>query len=196
MQEQRNILWTGREYHSLENCLVNVNDHGAEVNSTIVGYYNHAIYRVDYRLRTNPDWQTTFLDLRYRHSNVQKTILLESDAMGNWRLNGQPADDFKDCLDVDIPVTPFTNTLPINRLKLLDHETAEIQVIYLDVLDERISKVRQKYLRLSKTKYHYENIPNDFEADIEVDDAGFVVDYPALFVRTAGLISNYGNIAL
>jgi hypothetical protein len=64
-------------------------------------------------------------------------------------------------------------------------------VIYLDLLEQRFSPVKQKYIRLSDIFYHYENIPNDFEAKIEVDEQGFVVDYPELFVRTDKLEANY-----
>ena len=66
-----------------------------------------------------------------------------------------------------------------------------IQVIYLDLLEQKITPVKQKYTRLSKTEYHYENVPNDFEAKIEVDELGFVVDYPSLFVRSSKLNTNY-----
>jgi hypothetical protein len=54
-------------------------------------------------------------------------------------------------------------------------------------LSRVIKPVNQKYTRLSGNEYHYENIPNDFEATIQTDEFGFVVDYPGLFVRTAAV---------
>ena len=63
--------------------------------------------------------------------------------------------------------------------------------IYCDILAEQITPVWQKYTRLSDTAYHYENVPNDFEATIEVDEFGLVVDYPELFVRTAATTTSY-----
>jgi hypothetical protein len=59
------------------------------------------------------------------------------------------------------------------------------------MLNNKISPVKQKYVRLSPSVYHYENIPNDFETDIQVDESNFVVDYPQLFVRTAELPSDF-----
>lgn len=76
-------------------------------------------------------------------------------------------------------------TLPINRLDLHLEGSSEVQVIYCDVLQQQLKPVRQKYTRLSATQYHYENVPNDFEATITVDEWGLVMDYPGLFVRTA-----------
>lgn len=64
-------------------------------------------------------------------------------------------------------------------------------MIYCDLLEGQLRHVRQRYTCLSNTEYHYENVPNDFEATIQVDDLGLVVDYPLLFVRTAALETSY-----
>ena len=182
---QINILWTGREYYSLENCLVKTRANGSEITSTIIGYYYKKIYRVDYHIITNHNWETIFVGINSRHGDQLQSIKFESDGRGNWLNNGEPMNKFNGCIDVDIPLTPFTNTLPINRLKLVKNKPQEIQVMHLDLLSQNIRPVRQKYTKLSDTEYHYENVPNDFEATIEVDENGLVVDYPLLFVRTA-----------
>jgi uncharacterized protein len=182
---QTNILWTGREYYSLENCVISKTENGWEIASTIIGHYQEKIYRVDYLIRTNQHWQTLFFDVKCRHNNNIQNVSFESDGSGNWFSKEKSLPEFKECFDIDIPLTPFTNTLPINRLKLRDREEKEIRVIYIDLLQNRVSPVSQKYIRLSALKYHYENIPNDFEADIEVDAKGYVVDYPELFFRKA-----------
>jgi hypothetical protein len=188
---QTNILWTGREYYSLENCLLTTAETGSKIRSVIVGRYEEEIYRVEYVIKTNENWATRFVKLECQHKNKIQHLSFESDGNGNWTLNGKPAEDFKGCLDIDVPLTPFTNTLPINRLKLRTSEEKEIRVIYCDLLKEEMKPVTQKYIRLSDTEYHYENVPNDFEAIIKVDELGLVADYPELFVRTALQKTNY-----
>jgi hypothetical protein len=188
---QTNLLWTGREYYSLENCLVDVQSAGTEIISTIIGKYKEKIYKVEYLIKTNHDWETILLEIHSRHSDKTQSIRLQGDGKGNWTGNNENADQFKGCIDVDISLTPFTNTLPIKRLRLDQDQSKEIQVIYFDLLEGQIKPVRQKYTCLSKTKYHYGNVPNDFEATIEVDEEMFVVDYPSLFFRTAALLTNY-----
>lgn len=188
---QTNLLWTGREYYSLENCLVNTTGKGTAINSVIVGKYNSTIYRVEYEIHTNKDWQVVSFALRGLHSDQSLHWKFASDGNGNWTREGKPADEFKGCIDIDIPLTPFTNTLPINRLALKPGSSQRIRVLYLDVLEQRISRVEQQYTRLSDSEYQYENVPNDFEAKITVDASGFVVDYPQLFVRTAAQNSHY-----
>ena len=188
---QTNLLWTGREYYSLENCLVERNDKGINVNSVIVGSYEKIIYRVDYNLKTNQSWATLFLEIFAQHNSLRQHFKFEGDGKGNWIVNGKRQEQFAHCIDVDIPLTPFTNTLPINRLNLADGQQRQISVIYFDLLKNQIIPVNQEYLRLTDKTYHYQNVPNDFEAEIEVDKDGFVVDYPELFVRTSALHTNY-----
>ncbi len=186
---QTNILWTGIEYYSLENCIVDSNN-GVIVNSTIVGCYKEQLYRVVYLIKLNESWETYYCSVESQFNNEIKKFEFEKNH-NKWSLNGKHADSFDGCTDVDIPLTPFTNSLPINRLKLKQGQEKHIDVIYIDLLEDSITHVKQKYRRISSEVYHYENIPNDFEAEIKVDDAGFVMDYPQLFKRTSSIASSY-----
>ena len=112
-----------------------------------------------------------------------ETNSLQSNGKGSWFDKGEVLQQFDGCIDVDLPLTPFTNTLPINRLKLQVGEQQVIRVVYLDLLNNAIKPIAQRYTRLSEFQYKYENVPNDFEAVILVDESGFVVDYPGLFER-------------
>src|SRR6186713_3301172 len=126
---QTNLLWTGIAYHSLENCLVNPVDDGVEISSTIVGTYDEIIYHVEYHLKLNSSWETTFFEIECRHSDRGIHLLFESTGAGTWMTNGNVLPEFEGCIDIDIPITPFTNSLPINRLNLQVGEEQEIQVL-------------------------------------------------------------------
>ncbi|NIJ53844.1 putative glycolipid-binding domain-containing protein [Dyadobacter arcticus] len=186
---QTNILWTGREYYSLENCSVKTTETGSEISAAIVGKYSEELYRVQYQIITNSNWETIYLEIKYWINGQERDIKFESNGNGRWTWNGKEQVQFQDCIDIDIPLTPFTNTLPIKRLDLKIGEQHQIKVLYLDLLEGKFTAVYQKYSRLSDTQYHYENVPNDFEADITIDSQGFVVDYPSLFVRTAAIVT-------
>jgi uncharacterized protein len=173
---QTNLLWTGREYYSLENCLVDETEYGVEITSVIVGAYQNSIYRVDYKVKTTKTWETILLKVDSQHRNQRQHLTFETNGNGNWTVNGQAEQKLDGCFDVDIPLTPFTNSLPINRLKLTNNQEQQIKVIYCDLLQNNVTAVTQKYVRLSETMYYYQNVPNDFEAKIEVDQYGFVVD--------------------
>lgn len=187
---QTSILWTGREYYSLENCLVTTSAAGNEINSTIVGQYEGKIYTVNYHIKTNANWLPYHLKFMSTINNQQFNFQLEKTNDHIWILNNQHANAFDNCNYIDISITPFTNTLPINHLQLALNEEQQINVIYINIFEKEIKPLQQFYKRLSTETYLYKNIPNDFEATIKIDDAGFVTDYPYLFERTAIIKSN------
>jgi len=188
---QTNILWTGREYYSLENCLVTKNAGRIGVNSVIVGKYQTDLYRIEYSLYTDERWRTIMTELNVRLRDTQQALRYESDGNGNWSQSGKDMPEFAGCLDIDISLTPFTNTLPVNRLALGINETSEIKVVYFDLLNQNIRPAHQRYTRLAANTYKFENVPNDFEAVVTVDERGFVVDYPELFEQTYQCESHY-----
>ena len=188
---QSTLIWTGIEYYSLEHCLAQTGPDANLINSVIVGVYEQKPYRVSYEITTDHMWRTMEVKLQSFHHNQHLIEVLTSDGKGNWKRNGEWAEAYEGCIDVDLPLTPFTNTLPIKRLKMVPGEEQLIKVIYLDVLANEFRVVNQQYRRVSESTYHYENIPNDFEADIAVDEAGFVENYPQLFKRTIKTGSNF-----
>lgn len=188
---QKNILWTGIEYHSLENCILTITDKGSAINSSIIGTYANALYKIEYRIRANQHWETTFFEIRSQMYDKLEIIDFRKEGKESWHVNGQPDEKFDGCIDIDISLTPFTNTLPINRLKLSEKEDEQIKVLYVGVLGRKMTPVLQKYTKLSPTDYKFENVPNDFESVISVDDLGLVVRYPGLFKRTYITESDY-----
>ncbi|HEX5502042.1 MAG TPA: putative glycolipid-binding domain-containing protein, partial [Thermomicrobiales bacterium] len=107
---------------------------------------------------------------------------------GHWTAaDGATPPDLAGCLDVDIRVTPFTNTLPIRRLGLRPGESAELAVAYLALPALAVTRERQRYTCLAAGPdgglYRYESLPGGFRADLSVDADGLVLDYPGLFRR-------------
>lgn len=188
---QHNLLWSGHEYHSLENCLVGKTAGGVKVVSVILGNYGGFIYRVDYELVINSKWEAVLLKMKTQFGDKLETLQLEHDGRGNWKENGLLAERLKGCIDVDISLTPLTNTPPINRLRLSEGDGQEIVVAYINVLDRCVQPARQKYTRLAFNRYRFEDASTNFQADIFVDGNCFVTDYPLLFEQTAVINSAY-----
>jgi hypothetical protein len=66
---------------------------------------------------------------------------LLSDGQGNWTTSdGQAVSELRGCIDVDISVSAFTNTLPIRRLGLAPTGSAELK----DTLTEELLNLRPK----------------------------------------------------
>jgi hypothetical protein len=180
---QTNIIWTGRLYHSIENCILTKTIVENEIISTIAGEYENRIYKIDYHIKTNETWETTFVNIRTQLDNLAELITLEKKD-GKWLLNGKYENELDNIFDVDISLTPFTNTLPINRLKLKDKEEQIIEVLYFDIFEKETKCVKQIYTKLTRFEYVYENYDKSFKANITIDEQGLVVDYPGLFEMT------------
>ena len=66
-------------------------------------------------------------------------------------------------------------------------QSETFKMVYILVPDLTISVMRQRYTCLEKTDhgavFRYENVDDDFKADLTVDNDGLVVHYPGLFER-------------
>lgn len=177
------LIWSGIAYQSLEHCQVDVEGERISIDSVIIGSHEGRPYRIGYMLTLNKLWEVRLCAIKSIIGHNDTTLVLEKKG-GDWYLDGQLRTDFENCTDIDLSLTPLTNSLPINRLGLHKGEAAEIDVVYFDLLSGAIKPVKQQYTRLTADAYRYENVPNDFEAEIKVDAKGFVVAYPRLFVRS------------
>ena len=95
--------------------------------------------------------------------------------------------ELQGCIDADISVTPFTNTLPIRRLGLAPEESAELYVAYVVGTRLQAWPEPQRYTCLEKSDrgglYRFLSLDGEFTADLPVDADGLVLDYPGLFRR-------------
>jgi len=182
---QTRIIWKGVDHFSVEHCHMMLYESGPVVQGTIIGTEGGKIYKTEYGIKCNEKWHTLSLDLSSYCDDVLSEHKLRGDGMGNWILDGQEASMLKGCLDIDISLTPFTNSLFINRAKLPVGATQEVNLIYIDVLERELSAKPQQYTRLSRLQYRFANVPDDFEALVNVDDQGIVTDYEGLFIRVA-----------
>ncbi|NOT62345.1 MAG: putative glycolipid-binding domain-containing protein, partial [Acidobacteria bacterium] len=151
----------------------------------VLGVKEDIAYRIRYQVRCDSNWQVRKVVVTSL-AEKEQSIALTSDGSGNWMdESGAAIYDFKDCLDVDISVTPFTNTLPIRRLRLNRGASSEIKAVYVAVPEMQLSVERQRYTFIESngagSKYKFESLDGEFTAIISVDADGIVADYPNLF---------------
>jgi hypothetical protein len=144
-------------------------------------------FRVAYEVRCDVGWRVRAVHVGVPCSEASDVELL-SDGQGNWsRPDGRDVPELKDCIDVDISVTPFTNTLPIRRLSLAPTESAEVSVAYFEGTELQAWPELQRYTCLEKSErgglYRFLSLDGGFTADLPVDANGLVLDYPGLFKR-------------
>ncbi len=178
---QLSVLWKGLYYDTDEHCAINYHDESIMVHSEIEGWAKGKAVYAEYWLKLAKTWEVQEFEINANVADKQFSHALALDHNGHWKCKKNlPHFDFEGITFIDISLTPFTNTLPVNGLHLKESGSAEFDLIYIDVLANEVKKERQKYTRLSKHRYKFDNLKG-FTTDIDVDENGFVVDYPGLF---------------
>jgi hypothetical protein len=170
----RRLDTPGSEYFTVSELL-----NGWELDGTVAVTIDGAPLLVRYTVRCDPGWNTEDVDVLAESGRPLRRLRLRA-AGGQWRSNEGPVGALDGAVDVDLGVTPSTNTLPIRRLGLEIGEHAELAVAWVRFPDLAVERSDQRYTRLAENTYRYES--GSFSRDIEVDDLGLVTSYPDLFV--------------
>ena len=155
---------------------------GHVLRGQIVADLEGAGIEASYVVEADVAWRTR----RVRVEIANRGRILEISANGTGRWSDQegiwiPALD--GCIDVDISLTPATNTLPIRRLNPAAGEAVDISVAYILAPELSLRAGPQRYTRLADRLWRFHGVDSGFTADISVDAEGFVVGYPGLFRR-------------
>lgn len=171
--------WSGS---GLEHLVLKVGSSGMVAESAILATVDGEAIAVRYRVQCNSEWRVRKAEIA--RIGDERVIELTSDGLGNWADgDGLAQPQLRGAIDIDISVTPFTNTLPIRRLGLKVGQSAEILVVYMELPRLAVKTDRQRYTRLEVGLYRYESVDSDFTRDIEVDAESLVMTYPGLFRR-------------
>lgn len=169
-------IWRGLEFDSLER--LRVQEGGMVQASSIV---DSARGRYSYEIVCEKDW--TFRQLRLEALAGERTLTITYDGRGNWTVDGETRTDLTEAIDLDLAITPFTNTLPIRRLDLAIGDEGDVTAVFVSFPDLEVTLDEQRYTRIDEDIYLYESLDSDFEREITVDVHGIVVEYPGLFER-------------
>lgn len=171
------IVWIGLDEPSRESCRIESGSQGVAVDSEIEGGPGAC----SYTLRTTEAWE--FTDLVVRASGRELRVRFTER---RWEVDGQARPDLDAAREVDISVSPLSNTLPIRRLGLAVGESADITTAYIRVPELDVTTDPQRYTRTGENEYLYESRDSDFRRSITVDEDGLVIGYPGLFTRGDG----------
>jgi uncharacterized protein len=156
-------------------------DRGFEARGEVAAMLEGNALSASYLVETDAAWRTRQVRVEVKGGGALEIL---SDGDGHWRrADGVKLPELDGCMDPDISMTPFTNTVAIRRLGSRVGAAAEIKVAYILVPELSLRAAPQRYTRLADRLWRFDGLDIDFTADITVDEDGFVVDYPGLFRR-------------
>ena len=177
-------MWAATAWPGLEHLEIRERPDGIDVDGLVVAHVDGEALRLAYRLRCDVDWTVRRLEVA-RHG-VSPDLVFESDGMGHWTSGaGTELPELAGCVDVDIAVTPFTNTLPIRRLPWRPGQARDLLMVYVAVPEMTVQPARQRYTCLESgaagATFRYES--GSFGRDLRIDPDGLVLDYPGFWRR-------------
>jgi hypothetical protein len=137
--------------------------------------------RLDYAVTCDASWRTTAAQVHGWAGRAEVALAIAVDAEQRWSVNGAPCPDVTGCIDVDLAFTPATNLLPIRRLQPAVGVAASLDAAWLEFPSFRLQRLDQVYRRTAQDRYRFESGGGSFTADLVVNDASWVVDYPQLW---------------
>jgi hypothetical protein len=176
------LEWAALDWPGLEHVVVSADAAGIRADGQLVLGPPVGPVSVSYQLTCDASWRVAGLTISAASAAGHRTLTLSADRHGHWLADGQPRPDLDGCIDVDISLTPLTNTLPIRRLAWAPESPQDLDVVYVSAPDFTIHRASQRYTLLSAgatdrtVLYRYES--GSFMADLTVDSDGFVSDYP------------------
>lgn len=184
---ERNVMWSAWSETGLEHLRLVQEDETILADGMILKVQDGNPLRAHYRIRCDSEWRVNDVDVNLLDGDGQN-IKLHADGKGHWTDGSDnPIRSLDGCIDVDISITAFTNTLPIRRMGLKQGESSDLNVAYVAVPEMTVKSANQRYtcLELSSDSglYKYEGLFRKFTADLAIDSDGLVHDYPELVRR-------------
>jgi uncharacterized protein len=172
--------WSGR---GIEHLVLKEGSNQIVADAAVLGTVDDHVFAAHYKILCDAHWRVKKFEIAEIGSDA--TAELESDGVGNWvDSSGRAQPQLGGAIDIDISITPFTNTLPIRRLNLQGGQSQEILAVYIELPGIAITTDRQRYTCLEAgRRYRYESVDSDFTREIELDAHGLVTNYPGLFRR-------------
>jgi hypothetical protein len=137
--------------------------------------------RLAYHVICDEAWRTLSAKVEGWLGNTTIDILIKTDPEQFWWSNGIEQPQIKGCIDIDLNFSPSTNLLPIRRLNLAVGASAQVNAAWLRFPSFELELLSQQYRRLDEMTYRYESGSGQFIADLEVNQSGFVLEYPGIW---------------
>ena len=184
---KRVVVWKNLLLNGVDYCALWHTAEGWLLKGTVVGVLKDQQPMIaSYEISCDENWLTHRVEIERILGKDTKTLGLNVESRGVWRSSGQELPELHGCPDVDLAITPATNTLPIRRLDLHVGKGESVIAAWVKFPELTIQPLSQRYTRLAKNTYRYES-NTGFSAEIVVDDLGLVTAYPGGWEPIAAL---------
>ncbi len=182
----RDVIWTVARpgITGAERCHLRQTGSGWRLSGQVVASYETRPIDVSYDIHLDPGWLTHAVLVEADRLTEPRRLELVRELDGRWTVDGSPRSDLEGCTDVDLGISPSTNTLPIRRLHLGLGQEAGVRVAWVRFPELQVDPDWQRYLRTAPSQWRFSS--DGFTAELVVDEDGLVVSYGDDLWRNVG----------
>jgi len=180
---QRSVLWRRVDDTGTESFLLSRDDTGWHLEGNVVALLDREPAHIRYRVACDPSWRARSAQISQDRAGVQREVHITVREDGRWWVEGEEDARLRPCTDVDLEISPSTNTIPIRRLNLAVGQDSEVIAAWVRFPALTVEPLPQRYTRTGANQYRYAS--RDFVTDLEVDDLGLVTRYEGGWSREA-----------
>ena len=184
------LTWRAHDLPRMESVRVQLNGNRVKAYGRIVSAATDTTpaFSASYDLVTDETGGTKRLSMTVTLAERERQLSIARDEENMWLVQdptGQTSRAAYDgALDVDVVFSPFFNALPIRRTGLYRRADAvSLPVVYVWLPDLTVEPVTIGYTSDRVDNHEIKLLSPVADTTIEVDDEGFIVDYPGLAER-------------
>src|SRR5215472_13406390 len=123
--------WSDWSASGLEHLLLDERAEAITAHGVVLSGGDHR-FAARYHIICDPAWRVRRLVVELIGDD--RVLQLSSDGQGHWLdARANPLPELDEAIDVDLSISPFTNTLPIRRLDIQTGQSVEIAAAYIRV---------------------------------------------------------------
>ena len=186
------VLWRGLDELSLQHFRLQEYSGGYLFNGRVLTIQDQQPAEIFYVVMCDRNWQTQEAHVGVMHGAESTQVQIRRKEAKHWFRDGERVSGLDDVVDIDLSISPATNTVAIRRLALEIGESRAVDAAWVRFPELTLERLDQRYTRLDARRYRYESGGGTFTAELEVDDNGVVARYSGLWERVAPPMESEG----
>jgi hypothetical protein len=177
------VLWQRVNDPGMEHFELSCRTAGWTMRGIVLALGDRGPAAVEYSISCDAAWRTKRATVSLRDCGGERLLHVKVDR-GRWSQNGRHIRSLTGCTDLDLELSPSTNTVAIRRLKLsVGARSGPVTAAWVRFPELTLEPLVQEYERVGQRRYNYTSGGGTFRAAIDVDREGLVVDYEGFWSR-------------
>jgi hypothetical protein len=151
-------LWENKDSHGLEYFNLSAKGRAFVLEGAAVLLLEGLPTRITYKIECDNNWKTKDVAIRQERPGNTSHLTLKVTDKQVWKTKGSKIPFARGLHDVDLEITPATNTLPIRRIGLKEGESQQVDTVWVRFPSLTAKMLRQRYTRIDRRRYKYEHL--------------------------------------